>query len=370
MSNMKNVNDYFIGLDIGTASVGWAVTNTHLDLIKKKGRNFWGSRLFDSGQTAENRRFYRSSRRRYQRRRQRIELLQSLFEKEIEDVDQKFFKKMNKSWVSNQDETRKKPADFIFEPHQNKEKESYYRQFPSIWHLRRHLIESQDEKIDIRYLYLAIHHMIKYRGNFLYTDAEFQQTGVAIESQIDRFIEYLEENYEISIDRNNFVTAIKDTLSDNNITTAEKRDRLKESFKNYKLISKQLNQFINAILGYNINFKTLFLLDEEVKGYVKDGFEDEKFIPVLEHLGTYDDLLEVISNIYSWGILRKLLPNENNHFISLEMVKRYEEYGQDLLELKQLLQEYLGSKEKNAFFRRPQNPKAKNYYNYNLSKKM
>lgn len=369
MSNMKKANDYFIGLDIGTASVGWAVTNTNLDLIKKKRRNFWGSRLFDSGQTAENRRFYRSARRKYQRRRQRIELLQSLFEKEIVKVDQEFFKKMNDSWISTQDEIRKKTADFIFEPYQKKEKESYYRQFPSIWHLRKHLIESQDEKIDLRYLYLAIHHIIKYRGNFLYTDSEFQQTGVALEAQIDRFIEYLEENFDISINRDSFVNAIKDTLSDDSITTAEKRDRLKETFKGYKLISKQLNQFINAILGYKINFKTFFLMKEKVDGYVKDGFEDEKFISVLEHLGTYDDLLEVISNIYSWGILRKLLPNEKNHFISLEMVERYKEYGQDLSELKQLFQEYLGSKEKNAFFRKPQSSKVKNYYNYNLSKK-
>lgn len=35
-----NVEKYYIGLDIGTASVGWAVTDTDLNLIKAKKQNF------------------------------------------------------------------------------------------------------------------------------------------------------------------------------------------------------------------------------------------------------------------------------------------------------------------------------------------
>lgn len=369
MSNMNKENDYFIGLDIGTASVGWAVTNTNLDLIKKKKKNFWGSRLFDSGITAEARRLHRSSRRRYQRRRQRINLLQSLFEAEITKIDDSFYEKTNNSWISNDDETRVKVADFIFGKNQKKEKNNYYEQFPSIWHLRKHLIENSESKIDLRYLYLAIHHIIKYRGNFLYTDAEFQQTETTIEVPIDRLIEYLEETYEVDIVRDNFIHAIKNTLSDNNLTSAAKKDRLQHEFKDYKTIKRQLTQFINAILGYKANFSTLFTMDEKVDGYVKDGFDEEKFIPLREHLGTNDDLLDVIGQLYSWGILRKLLPDENNHFVSIEMVRVYNDYGRDLSELKQLFTEYLGVKEKNKFFKRTKSTKEKTYHNYNLSKK-
>lgn len=368
MSNMKKESDYFIGLDIGTASVGWAVTDTNLDLIKKKSKNFWGSRLFDSGITAEARRLHRSARRRYQRRRQRIDLLQSLFETEIIKVDDSFYEKLKNSWISKDDETRVKVADFIFDENQESEKKEYYKQFPSIWHLRKHLIENSESKMDVRFLYLAIHHIIKYRGNFLYTDAEFQQTETAIEVQIERIIEYLEDTYDVEIIRDDFILAIKNTLSDNSLTSAAKRDQLKKEFYDYKTIRTQLNQLINAFIGYKTNFSTLFAYEGSIREYVKDGFDDERFIPLLEHLDTYDDLLDVIGQIYSWGVLRNLLPDENNHFVSLEMVRMYNEYGQDLSELKKLFTKYLGSEERNKFFRQINSKKTATYHNYNLSK--
>lgn len=42
-----NVNDYYVGLDIGTNSVGWAVTDTKYNILRKKGKSMWGVRLFE-----------------------------------------------------------------------------------------------------------------------------------------------------------------------------------------------------------------------------------------------------------------------------------------------------------------------------------
>lgn len=39
---------YYIGLDIGTDSVGWAATNPKYEILKFKGKLMIGSRLFDS----------------------------------------------------------------------------------------------------------------------------------------------------------------------------------------------------------------------------------------------------------------------------------------------------------------------------------
>ena len=50
--NLRNVGDYFIGLDIGTNSVGWAVVDENGDLCKFKGQNTWGSRLFEQAKSA------------------------------------------------------------------------------------------------------------------------------------------------------------------------------------------------------------------------------------------------------------------------------------------------------------------------------
>ena len=64
----KQVKDYFVGLDIGTNSVGWAVTNEVYEVLRAKGHRMWGSRLFEEGQTAAERRNYRAGRRRLDRR--------------------------------------------------------------------------------------------------------------------------------------------------------------------------------------------------------------------------------------------------------------------------------------------------------------
>ena len=45
---MKNNRDYYIGLDIGTDSVGYAVTDERYKLLKFKGEPMWGSHLFDA----------------------------------------------------------------------------------------------------------------------------------------------------------------------------------------------------------------------------------------------------------------------------------------------------------------------------------
>lgn len=49
---------YYIGLDIGTDSVGWAATNPKYEILKFKGKLMIGSRLFDSANTAADQRLY------------------------------------------------------------------------------------------------------------------------------------------------------------------------------------------------------------------------------------------------------------------------------------------------------------------------
>ena len=59
---------YSIGLDIGTNSVGWAVTDSENNLLKNGRKNMWGARIFESGQGAEQTRIWRGTRRRTERR--------------------------------------------------------------------------------------------------------------------------------------------------------------------------------------------------------------------------------------------------------------------------------------------------------------
>ena len=47
---------YYIGLDVGTNSVGWAVTDPEYNVLRFKGNSMWGARLFEEAKPAAHRR--------------------------------------------------------------------------------------------------------------------------------------------------------------------------------------------------------------------------------------------------------------------------------------------------------------------------
>ena len=60
--------NYYIGLDIGTESCGWAVTDENYNLINMKGKDLWGARIFGEAETSSKRREGRTGRRRLARK--------------------------------------------------------------------------------------------------------------------------------------------------------------------------------------------------------------------------------------------------------------------------------------------------------------
>ena len=101
--------EYYVGLDIGTQSVGWAVTDTSYKLCKCNGKALWGVRLFDEAQTAAERRQHRTARRRLERQHQRIALLQQMFAEEIGRVDPAFFQRLHESKFREEDKQSAQP---------------------------------------------------------------------------------------------------------------------------------------------------------------------------------------------------------------------------------------------------------------------
>lgn len=84
--------DYYIGLDMGTSSAGWAVSDSEYNLIRRKGKDLWGVRQFEEAKTAAERRGFRVARRRKQRQQVRNRLLSEEFQNEITKIDSGFLK--------------------------------------------------------------------------------------------------------------------------------------------------------------------------------------------------------------------------------------------------------------------------------------
>lgn len=103
----------YLGLDIGSNSVGWAVTDEKYKLIKFKSNLMWGVHLFDEAQQSAERRGFRTARRRLDRRQQRIALLHDLFEAEILKKDEKFFLRLKESALLPEDSENRKHNIFF-----------------------------------------------------------------------------------------------------------------------------------------------------------------------------------------------------------------------------------------------------------------
>lgn len=162
--------EYYLGLDMGTGSLGWAITDDNYQILRKHGKALWGVRLFETANTAEERRIFRTNRRRLDRQGWRIQILQELFAKEISKVDPGFYLRMKESryWPEDKRDASGRCPEFpyaLFVDPKYTDKE-YHKEFPTIYHLRKMLMET-DQTPDIRLVYLAIHHMMKHRGHFL-----------------------------------------------------------------------------------------------------------------------------------------------------------------------------------------------------------
>ena len=66
----KKAEKIYLGLNVGTNSIGYAVTDEQYNLLKFNGNDAWGSIVFDAASSNEDRRNHRLARRNLDRRQQ------------------------------------------------------------------------------------------------------------------------------------------------------------------------------------------------------------------------------------------------------------------------------------------------------------
>ena len=323
------MKDYFIGLDIGTDSVGWAVTDINYNLLKFKGKTLWGVRLFDGAKSAEERRAHRTSRRRIERQHQRITWLQETFSEVIGRVDVAFFQRLKESKFLEEDK-KTLSKHIIFADKQYNDVD-YYKEYPTIYHLRKALIED-NKTFDIRDLYLAIHHIFKHRGHFLYGDISID--SISLENGLQRLKRAVEQELECSFSVTN-IEELKNLLIDRKIKKTEKKKQLQQLF-NVTDKKSPLIPVLDLLAGSKVNLDTLYGFSTEEKLSLEDDFSmvEDKLVAVL---GDKIELILAIKEIYDWALLENIRSGEE--YISFAKVKTYEKHNTDLKKLKMAIKQ-------------------------------
>ncbi|WP_405352786.1 type II CRISPR RNA-guided endonuclease Cas9 [Fusobacterium vincentii] len=333
----QKFSDYYLGFDIGTNSVGWCVTDLDYNVLRFNKKDMWGSRLFDEAKTAAERRVQRNSRRRLKRRKWRLNLLEEIFSDEIMKIDSNFFRRLKESSLWLEDKNSKEK--FTLFNDDNYKDYDFYKQYPTIFHLRNELIKNPEKK-DIRLIYLALHSIFKSRGHFLFEGQNLKEIK-NFETLYNNLITFLEDNgINKSIDKDN-IKKLEKIICDSGKGLKDKEKEFKGIFNS----DKQLVAIFKLSVGSSVSLNDLFDTDEYKKEEVEKEkisfreqiYEDDKPI-YYSILGEKIELLDIAKSFYDFMVLNNILSDSN--YISEAKVKLYEEHKKDLKNLKYIIRKY------------------------------
>ncbi len=361
---MKNDMGYYLGLDIGTDSVGYAVTDERYKLIKFKGEPMWGSHLFDSAKQCSERRGFRTARRRLDRRQQRVALVDEIFAPEVVKVDPNFYIRKKESALYGDDLSIVNQRMLYFNDEGYSDKE-FHTDYPTIHHLICALMKDSDTIFDIRLINIAIDWLVAHRGHFLSDVGTDSVDKVLDFGEIYRaFTEYFEINEiespwdKIESDDLGCILKLRG-VNDKKIKLKELLygNRIPEG--NYYFDRKEMIAFL---AGGKVKVAKLFPgaeFEEEISMSISDDMEI-----LIPQLGEYADFISLVVKMYDWSVLSDIL--EGSKYISESKVKQYEQHKSDLRLLKAFVKKYRPEKYDLVF--KKVDKDANNYaaYSYNI----
>lgn len=346
MENKK----YYLGIDMGTSSVGWAVTDEKYNLIRAKGKDLWGIREFDTANTAADRRIKRCSRRSREREIARIGLLKKYFADEIFKIDPDFYLRMDNSkyYLEDKDD-RVKSQNGIFDDMDYTDKD-YYAQYKTIYHLRRELIRNENAPYDVRLVYLAILNMFKHRGHFLLNNLDGEAASIDVELVYNDLINVLSENYNVDLltDKANDLVSI---LMEREISRRTKLEKLSVLY-NVQKNEKRKIEFLKILCGLSGDAEKLF--EEKYEEKITICFNDYSYADqeadILAVVGDDDyKVIELMKQIYDKASLDGIL--QGYQYLSEARCDLYEKHKKDLSLLKGLYRKYKTESDYNQMFR-------------------
>ena len=345
-------NDFYLGLDIGTDSIGYAATDEEYDLLKFHGEPAWGTTIFDAASLCDERRAFRVARRRLDRRQQRVQLLQELFAKEIYNVDPRFFIRLQESRLYRDDAGDPHP---LFNDDGFTDKE-YYAQYPTIHHLIFDLMNS-DEKHDVRLVYLACAWLVAHRGHFLSNIDKNNLSAIKdFDAVYDSFLAFFINNEMEAVWGDCDKERLGEILKAKTGVTAKRKELISLLFNGKNPPKPEADDafpynrdsMVRLLAGGTVKLKDLYCNDEyEDAGSVSLGMDDEKLAEIMGNIGDDFELISVMRAIYDWAVLIDVIGDYS--CISESKINIYEQHGKDLKLLKRFARKYIPEKYNELF---------------------
>ncbi|MBR0157315.1 MAG: type II CRISPR RNA-guided endonuclease Cas9 [Clostridia bacterium] len=344
---------YFLGIDAGTDSVGYAVTDENYKLLKFKGEPMWGVAVFEAAKQCEERRGYRTARRRLDRRQQRQFLTDEIFAAEILKTDPNFFIKRRESALWREDAAYKETA---------LEGTGYEKKYPTIHHLIVELMNSA-EPHDVRLVYWACSWLIAHRGHFLSEVSTDNIEGLfSFDSIYNSFLSLFDEKpWDCGAD------SFADVMRRKKGVTAKEKDFYELLFGGKKPKADDVFPYSKAAMlrllcGGKVKAEDLFKNESysEIKSFSLDTDDDVLAAEVLAELDEDAELIVRLKAMFDWAIL--VDARKGRDTISEGKVAVYEQHKKDLAGLKAFVHKYMQDRYNEVF--RTYKSDLKNYTAY------
>ena len=209
-------------------------------------------------------------------------------------------------------------------------------------------MQEEDKKFDIRMVYLAIAHIIKYRGNFLYPGEEFSTSEYTSIKQffldfndiLDELSNELEDNEDYSAEyfdkieniNDDFLEKLKVILMEIKGISNKKKELLDLFNVNKKSIYNELViPFISGSAKVNISSLSVIKNSKHPKTEISLGSEElegqvEEAISVAPEIKSVLEMIIKIKEISDFYFINKILSDSKT--ISESMVKMYDEHNE------------------------------------------
>lgn len=351
---MGVTGEYYLGLDMGTSSLGWAYTDTEYKLLRAKGKDLWGVRLFDEANTSVERRTNRVNRRRRQRQLARIGVLKEFFADEIEKIDEGFFLRCEESKFKIGDRSENNKQKYALFAGEDFTDKDYYEKYPTIFHLRKELIESTQPH-DVRLVYLAILNMFKHRGHFLNSGTINISENSSLKNTILEIIS-MADDMEIHFNAECVDDEVEQILNDKQISKSQKHIRLIEKLNLSKTKNKRECELLKLMTGLSAKFAVIFpddIADDELKkksiSFRDSNFEEEIYEMEKELSDEDLELIDKVKEVHDLCLLVSI--RKGYTYLSQARVSDYEKHKSDLKLLQSLVREFV-PEEYDDFFRK------------------
>ena len=330
--------DYSLALSIASDRIGYAAIDNNFKVIHRNHKRVVGVSKFTPGETAEETRLKRTSRRNTARRRRRISYLNDFFAPYLAKVDPNFLHRLKYSFTNNES---------LFGDAELTAK--YFQKYPTIYHLRQALM-TEKRQFDLRLVYLAIHHLVKYRGHFL---SDLPMASFAEDDALELDVSLQTINSLLAADPATAMielnadaetgTQLKTLLLDQQVKKGQLKKAAVELLINsnekgklLKLEKQTATAVVNAITGNDFSIDQLYR--PETPTGIKLNFGSETFDQDVLELGDLltserQAILQILERLYSRLSLERLVPDGKS--ISQAKIESYDCYEKQLHVLKQ-----------------------------------